>query len=557
MAPDVFRVKYSLVLPGYEGLEPPSQPQGWDADNPAVLGTGFGYMFLWPKKQIRLGTEGRGTTPEAAQPAHEDIEMAQNPTDNDEIDEHFGDQFLNTKFGDDYEEQGCQFTQKVVEPQTAPGPSAKPTCQVRLFPSSQETPPPVAFTEPQRPAPMISPNTLHRAVGEEIAVVNDVVKCKKGRKRKPKAASQGPKPIRAQDGPAENPRKRLHEAGTPMLSDSMLLVAGSHMRSIHHGCLFVEGRRIRERDQSYLVYKAKVPNVPGFVAVAPGDIFYVRHTDIFDMLNGFRLHDTLVRLFSLNMAMQIIRDKTPGIAIVDPYFMRDAILRTHEDVHMATDYLSSFLETNSGKDVILMPYHPESESGQQHCVLICLNVNHSSALYLDSGSATRKNYSTIKRVLDDALNGYVAAGGAVPSRPVKKYGMHVFSHKMEFSCVKQPSGSEKDAFYALHHMKAFVRDAQNTTLPSDLRQWAEDLGRIQDRNLRMDFFDTQEELSTIIHQQVIKTGGVFHGGNPPPNKDIDKRLAEQRDGRTFMTLAKGAPRGFINVPKPTHQPEKS
>ena len=40
MGHDFFRVKYDLVLPGYEELEPPSQPEGWNDDVPAVLGTG-------------------------------------------------------------------------------------------------------------------------------------------------------------------------------------------------------------------------------------------------------------------------------------------------------------------------------------------------------------------------------------------------------------------------------------------------------------------------------------------------------------------------------------
>ena len=37
MACDMLRVKYDMVLPGYENLEPPSQPQGWDEEEPAVL----------------------------------------------------------------------------------------------------------------------------------------------------------------------------------------------------------------------------------------------------------------------------------------------------------------------------------------------------------------------------------------------------------------------------------------------------------------------------------------------------------------------------------------
>ena len=93
-------------------------------------------------------------------------------------------------------------------------------------------------------------------------------------------------------------------------------------------------------------------------------------------------------------------------------------------------------------------------------------------MYLDSGSKqTKKDYDTIKKVLDEALHAYVVAGGIV-RRPVKKFGMHVFSHKFEFWCVKQPDDSMKDAFYALHHMKAIVLDAHDKTLPRDLQKWA-------------------------------------------------------------------------------------
>jgi hypothetical protein len=224
---------------------------------------------------------------------------------------------------------------------------------------------------------------------------------------------------------------------------------------------------------------------------------------------------------------------------------------------MATDYLTAFLETYGDKDVILLPYHPVTESDHQGCVLISIDMLHSQATYLDSASAKRKNYSTIRTVLDGALTGYVAAGGVIRGKPVMRYGMNVFNHKMEFPCVKQPPSSGKDAFYALHHMNAFVLDQQNNTLTSDLRRWAEDLARIQDRNLRQSFFDITEEISSILHQHVIRSGGIFSGGVPGANRDIDRRLADQGDGRLFMTMARGARGGFINVSnKPTHQPKK-
>ena len=173
------------------------------------------------------------------------------------------------------------------------GPSAKPKagCQVRLF-SSQEIPPAVAFTEPQRAAsPLLSPGALHRAAGEEIKVSYQVLdKGKKGRKRSKKSASQGPAPTVLQDGPAEKSRRVVHVAGTPMICEPLLSVATPHMRSVHYACLDIEKRRIREKDESYLVFKVKVPDVPGFVRDFPGEVFYLSHTDM-----GVQRHSRLIR----------------------------------------------------------------------------------------------------------------------------------------------------------------------------------------------------------------------------------------------------------------------
>ena len=299
--------------------------------------------------------------------------------------------------------------------------------------------------------------------------------------------------------------------------------------------------------------------MPGFVQDYPADIFYIRHTDIFDMLNGFRLHDTLVRLYSLNMAAAIIRDSTPGVAIVDPYYMRDDVLRSEVGIQKAIKYLKGFLQQYGDKSCILMPYHPVSENGRQHCVVIYVDVKYCRTTYFDSNSKqTRKNYETIRRVLDEALNGYVAAGGTVV-RPVKKFGMHVFSHKFDFWCAKQPDDSTKDAFYALHNMKATVLDSHGTTLGNDyLGSWADRRKQSdQDRAIRQDFFSIQEEISELICMQIMRSKGMFYGGTQPRNSEIDERLLMQGDDRNFMTVAKGARSGFINIPKPTNMPKKS
>ena len=56
------------------------------------------------------------------------------------------------------------------------------------------------------------------------------------------------------------------------------------------------------------------------------------------------------------------------------------------------------------------------------------------ATYFDSGRQSKKDYTNIKKVLDDALPGYAASGGTFKT-PVRRYGRHVFTHNTTFPCV--------------------------------------------------------------------------------------------------------------------------
>jgi hypothetical protein len=107
-----------------------------------------------------------------------------------------------------------------------------------------------------------------------------------------------------------------------------------------------------------MLYMAKVPTGRGFVEDAPADIMLLQFADIFDIFHQNRLYQTLVRLFSLSMAMQVIRDKTLGIAIVDPYYMRESQLKKYEGQKVASEYLSVVMRKNIGKD-LLMAYFPK------------------------------------------------------------------------------------------------------------------------------------------------------------------------------------------------------
>ena len=126
------------------------------------------------------------------------------------------------------------------------------------------------------------------------------------------------------------------------------------------------------------------------------------------------------------------------------------------------------------------------------------------ATYFDSDRQSKEDYTNIKKVLDDVLPGYARSGGTF-SRPIRRYGKHVFTHNTTFPCVKQPPGGQKDAYYALHHMWAIVRDHNHLLLPNNLKDWAASLSAIQDADIRQEFFRIQSEFADIIHQDVLHT----------------------------------------------------
>ena len=56
------------------------------------------------------------------------------------------------------------------------------------------------------------------------------------------------------------------------------------------------------------------------------------------------------------------------------------------------------------------------------------------ATYFDSDRQLKKDYTNIKKVLDDALPGYAKSGGTF-RRPICRYDKHVFTHVTTFPCV--------------------------------------------------------------------------------------------------------------------------
>ena len=144
-----------------------------------------------------------------------------------------------------------------------------------------------------------------------------------------------------------------------MLPPNMLNAATGAMRSLHDSVLSLEKRRLRENDVAYPVFVAKVPEGKGFVDSAIGGTIVLRFDDIFAMFNLHPLHYTFVQLFSLSMEMRIIRDKTPNIVIVDPFYMRAKILGSAGEWQVASSYLEGVILANQDKDNFLVPYFPE------------------------------------------------------------------------------------------------------------------------------------------------------------------------------------------------------
>ena len=144
-----------------------------------------------------------------------------------------------------------------------------------------------------------------------------------------------------------------------MLPTNLLNAATGAMQSLHDNVHSLEKRCLSQNDVAYPIFVAKVPEGKGFVDGAIGGTIVLRFDDIFAMFNLHSLHYTFVRLFSLSMEMRIIRDKTPDIGIVDPFYMRAKILGMAGDWQVASSHLEGVILANPDKDNFLVAYFPE------------------------------------------------------------------------------------------------------------------------------------------------------------------------------------------------------
>ena len=91
--------------------------------------------------------------------------------------------------------------------------------------------------------------------------------------------------------------------------------------------------------------------------------------------------------------------------------------------------------------------------------LIVLYPKLASSLFLDAGSYEKKDYTHIKMVIDDALNGFVYQGGKV-TRPNIRREKNAFRHSLEFPCIKKAPGSMRDAWYLILQTREYLMDEE-------------------------------------------------------------------------------------------------
>ena len=100
-----------------------------------------------------------------------------------------------------------------------------------------------------------------------------------------------------------------------------------------------------------------MPKGFGYVDSPPADIMFLRYDDIFDMFHMKRLHPSLVRLVALRMAFDLSKAENPHVAIMDPYYMSEWIVRTEPGA--VSQYVEYFLVANKDKNLMLLPYFRE------------------------------------------------------------------------------------------------------------------------------------------------------------------------------------------------------
>ncbi|KAK1605397.1 hypothetical protein QYE76_029070 [Lolium multiflorum] len=175
------------------------------------------------------------------------------------------------------------------------------------------------------------------------------------------------------------------------------------MRSLHNQVQYLEKQLLKSKDPGYPLFVAKVPTGMNFVEKYPADLCFIRFNDIFSVFRMQMLHFSVVRLVALSLSSQIVKEGTPTIAIMDPFYMRESIICNAGDRAIATGRS----RISCWRTLKRAPFSSlTSPSKDKFCTLIVVHPQHSHAIYLDSGRNRKKEYTHIKGVLNDALTGF-------------------------------------------------------------------------------------------------------------------------------------------------------
>ncbi|KAK1664268.1 hypothetical protein QYE76_052427 [Lolium multiflorum] len=530
MEDDVYRVEVDRALPGYEDLFPPNQPHGADDEDPLNLASLKGWVLLWPKTLIRINTYSGSTASKdkhlaapqvsvpprqpaapvvsappqqpaapvvSAPPQQPAAPVVSAPPQQPAAPE-----------AEEYEREDFLWdiptsSQVVHEDALAP----KYGCSKKLFDSQEtaeeENPEEVAAATVKK---MLSPNTLRATV---TAVGDGPVLQPKKRKRpakkdaKDKAAAKDKDKVALLDKLPNNWRP-LHHLGEPMLPEHVLNLLTGDMASLHNQVQYLERQLLKSKNPSYPLFVAKVPTGMNFVEKYPADLCFIRFNDIFSIYRMQMLHFSVVRLVALSLSSQIVKEGTPTIAIMDPFYMRESIICNAGDRAIATRQVEDFMLANIKKGAILIPYFPED----MYCTLIVVHPQHSHAVYLDSGRDKKKDYTNIRALLNDALTGFANKAGPLKVERKSRGGL-VLTHTTNFPCLRQSKQDNgMDAWYAILQMQEYIKYADDMLLPESLRERFVNMADAPDREIRKNWSRIQQFICTMPTTYVVYKGRV-------------------------------------------------
>ena len=167
-----------------------------------------------------------------------------------------------------------------------------------------------------------------------------------------------------------------------------------------------------------------------------------------------------------------------------------------------------------------------------------------AALYLDSGdryedrAESKRDYTDIKIVLNNALHGYAMKGGPILKTRKSEDGRFRFAHRTYFPCMKQDSSSWMESWYLLYQMRWFLKfQRRGQFISRDFNAWVARLNDSTDYVIRAEFRYIQNMIARIIMCDVLDQDGQFYYGlQPPANADIERRLSYSGDDRPFNSL---------------------